>query len=110
MVFDSMVKIRFTLHYQFVEWVVALIAMKLTGMKIDFDFNNHKQYLIGIIIALLLSLLIAFVPALCGFSLIRNHTDFAFYHCTNGRTDFQSLCSGYNDFLFFQNVNGLVSS
>jgi len=57
--------------------VVALIAIKLSGMKIDFDYKNKKQYLIGICIALILSLCIAFIPALTGNSLVGQHMDFS---------------------------------
>ena len=56
---------------------VAFIAMKLTGIKIDFDFKNSKQFLIGFCIALILSLSIAFIPALCGVSLVGGHVDFS---------------------------------
>jgi membrane protease YdiL (CAAX protease family) len=51
--------------------------MKLTDMKIEIDFRNKYQYLIGIAIALGLSVVIAVIPALCGFSLIGNHADFS---------------------------------
>ena len=57
--------------------LIALIAMKLTDMKIEIDFRNKYQYLIGIAIALGLSVVIAVIPALCGFSLIGNHADFS---------------------------------
>ena len=59
--------------------LIALIAMKLTDMKIEIDFRNKNQYLIGIAIALGLSVLIAVIPALCGFSLIGNHADFSWF-------------------------------
>jgi len=55
---------------------VTLIAIKITGMKIDFKWKNYKQYLIGLIISLFLSLLIAWIPAWCGFSLVGKHEDF----------------------------------
>lgn len=58
---------------------VAVIAMKVTEMKPDFDLKNIKQYGIGIIIAILLSLTIAVIPALCGFSLVGPHKDFAWF-------------------------------
>lgn len=57
--------------------LIAFIAMKLTNMKIDIDFKNKRQYLIGAAIAIALSVVIAIVPALCGFSLVGNHTDFS---------------------------------
>lgn len=59
--------------------IVALLAMKLTGMKIDIDFKNKRQYLIGVVIALTLSVIIAIIPALCGFSLVGNHSDFSWF-------------------------------
>ncbi len=58
---------------------VALIAMKITDMKPDFDIKNIRQYGIGILIALCLSLAIAFIPALCGFSLVGQHSDFSWF-------------------------------
>ena len=58
---------------------IALIAMKLTDMKIEIDLRNKHQYLIGIAIALGLSVVIAVIPALCGFSLIGNHEDFSWF-------------------------------
>lgn len=57
--------------------LIALIAMKLTDMKIEIDLRNKYQYLIGIAIAFGLSVVIAVIPALCGFSLIGNHVDFS---------------------------------
>lgn len=59
--------------------LIALIAMKLTGMKINIDLKNKRQYLIGAVIAFVLSVAIAIVPALCGFSLIGDHTDFSWF-------------------------------
>lgn len=59
--------------------LIALIAMKSTGMKINIDLKNKRQYLIGAVIALALSVVIAVVPALCGFSLIGNHKDFSWF-------------------------------
>ena len=58
---------------------VAVIAMKITDMKPDLDFANLKQYLIGAIIALSLSLTIAFLPALFGFSLVGGHQSFSLF-------------------------------
>lgn len=59
--------------------LIALIAMKLTGMKIDIDFRNWRQYLIGAVIALSLSVVIAVIPALCGLSLIGARMDFSWF-------------------------------
>lgn len=59
--------------------LIAWTAMKLTGMKIDIDLKNKRQYLIGATIAFVLSVVIAIIPALCGFSLIGNHIDFSWF-------------------------------
>ena len=56
---------------------IAFIAIKITGIKIDLDIKNYLQYLIGIAIALSLSLGIAFIPALCGASIVGSHQDFS---------------------------------
>ena len=56
---------------------IAFIAIKITGIDIDLDIKNYWQYLIGIGIALTLSLFIAFIPALAGSSLVGNHQDFS---------------------------------
>ena len=57
--------------------LIAWVAMKCTGMKPELDFQNKRQYGIGVAIALVLGVGIAVVPALCGFSLVGNHTDFS---------------------------------
>lgn len=59
--------------------VVALIAMKITRMKINIDFKNKHQIFIGAVIAITLSVFIAIIPALCGFSLVGEHTDFSWF-------------------------------
>ena len=59
--------------------IVALIAMKLTRMKNNIDFKNKRQIFIGAIIAISLSVFIAIIPALCGFSLVGGHTDFSWF-------------------------------
>lgn len=57
--------------------VSAFISIKLSGLKIDFEWKNYKQYVIGLIVCLILSICIAWIPALCGFSLVGGHQDFA---------------------------------
>lgn len=59
--------------------MVALIAMKITKMKINIDFKNKHQIFIGAVIAITLSVFIAIIPALCGFSLVGEHTDFFWF-------------------------------
>ena len=56
--------------------VTAFIAIKLTGVKIGIELKNFWQYLIGLGIALTLSLFIAFIPAWCGHSLVGAHTKY----------------------------------
>lgn len=56
---------------------IAFIAIKLTGIEIDLDIKNYIQYLIGIAIALTLSICIAFIPALLGAPLVGSHQDFS---------------------------------
>ena len=56
---------------------VAFTAIKLTGIKLDLDIKNYWQYLIGIGIALCLSLGIAFIPAFFGSSIVGAHQAFS---------------------------------
>ena len=56
--------------------VTAFVAIKLTGVKIDIELKNFWQYLIGLGIALTLSLFIAFIPAWCGHSLVGAHAKY----------------------------------
>ena len=72
-------KILLLVLVYYADAAVAVVAMKLTGIKREFDWKNAKQYLIGVAIALSLSLLIAFIPALCGFSLVGQHSDFSWF-------------------------------
>ena len=59
--------------------LIAWIAMKLAEMKINIDFKNIHQYWIGATMALVLSIVIAMIPALCGFSLIGSHAEFSWF-------------------------------
>ena len=54
---------------------VALVAIKLTGVEIGLDFRNWKSYLIGLVMAIALSLFIAVIPALFGSSIVGSHLD-----------------------------------
>lgn len=73
----------------------AWFAMKKTGMTCNVDFRNRRQYIVGAAVALALSVVIAVIPALCGFSLVGEHTDF-------------SWISVIYDFLFYLLVIGPV--
>lgn len=55
---------------------VAFIAIKLTGIKIGIELKNYLQFVIGLGIALTLSLCLAFIPAWCGHSIVGNHLNF----------------------------------
>lgn len=59
--------------------LIAYIAIKLSGMKIDFEWKNYKQYLIGILICIILSFCIAWLPALLGYSLVGSKTNFVLW-------------------------------
>lgn len=54
---------------------VALVAIKLTEVEIGLDFRNWKSYLIGLVMAIALSLFIAVIPALFGSSIVGSHLD-----------------------------------
>lgn len=59
---------------------IAFIAMRLSGIKLEINIKNKMQYLIGVIIALSLSLIIGVIPALFGSSLVGNHMDFSWFN------------------------------
>lgn len=59
--------------------LIAWIAMRMTGMKMNIDVRNIRQYAIGAALALILSLGIAVLPALFGISLVGEHTDFSWF-------------------------------
>lgn len=56
--------------------VAAFIAIKLTGIKIGIELKNYLQFIIGLGIALALSLCLAFIPAWCGHSLVGVHANY----------------------------------
>ena len=58
--------------------LIAWIAMKCTGMTVNIK-PDKRQYFIGAAIAFSLSVVIAVIPALCGFSLVGQHTDFSWF-------------------------------
>ena len=55
---------------------VAIASIIITGIKIDFDVKNWKQYLIGLGLAIVISFFAAFLPALFGHSIVGEHQDF----------------------------------
>ncbi len=80
--------------------LIALIAMKLTDMKNNIDLKNKCQYLIGTVIALVLSAVIAIIPALCGFSLIGNHADFSWFVLTYDFLFYLLIIGPVEEFIF----------
>lgn len=55
--------------------LIALASMRLMKTEIHIDLKNKKQLFVGAVIALSLSLVIAVIPALCGYSLIGGHME-----------------------------------
>lgn len=74
------VRITLNIMLNILMGVVALVAMKLTKIKTEFGFKNIKSYFIGIVIALVLTLVMGLIPIWCGTSLIGGHTDFVLWH------------------------------
>lgn len=73
---NLILKRLFSVSMNLLNGVTAFIAIKLTNVKIDIELKNFWQYLIGLVIALVLSLGIAFIPAWCGVSLVGAHMNF----------------------------------
>ena len=66
----------FVIFINLLNGATAFVAIKLTGVKIGIELKTFWQYLIGLGIALTLSLFIAFIPAWCGHSLVGIHTKY----------------------------------
>ena len=79
---------------------VAVIAMKLSGLKEDFDVKNVKQYGIGIGVALVLSLFLAFIPAFCGFSLVGAHKKFTWFGVIYNFLNYFLIVGPVEEFVF----------
>ena len=73
---NLILKRLFVISINLLNGVTAFVAIKLTGVKIGIELKNFWQYLIGLGIALTLSLLIAFIPAWCGHSLVGVHANY----------------------------------
>lgn len=74
----SVIGIRLTVNVlaNILMGLVALMAMKFTNMETEYGFKNLKSYGIAIIMASALALVISFIPAWCGISLVGEHSDF----------------------------------
>lgn len=73
---NLILKRLFVISMNLLNGVTAFVAIKLTGVKIGVELKNFWQYLIGLGVALTLSLFIAFIPAWCGHSLVGAHTKY----------------------------------
>ena len=73
---NLILKRLFVIFINLLNGATAFVAIKLTGVKIGVELKNFWQYLIGLGIALTLSLFIAFIPAWCGHSLVGVHTNY----------------------------------
>ena len=73
---NLILKRLFTVSMNLLNGVTAFVAIKLTGVKIGVELKNFWQYLIGLGVALTLSLFIAFIPAWCGHSLVGVHANY----------------------------------
>lgn len=73
------IRILVLVLFNLLNGLIAFIAMKLSEMKLEISFKNKMQYLVGIVIAVSLSIVIAVIPALCGFPFVGNHMDFSWF-------------------------------
>ena len=73
---NLILKRLFVIFINLLNGATAFVAIKLTGVKIGVELKNFWQYLIGLGIALTLSLFIAFIPAWCGHSLVGVHANY----------------------------------
>lgn len=89
---------------------VAVIAMKLSDLKENFDVKNAKQYGIGIGIALVLSLFLAFVPALCDFSLVGSHKKFTWFGLVYNFLNYFLIIGPVEEFVFRVYIQGALLS
>lgn len=74
------IDIVLNISYNLIMGITAFIACKLTGIKIDFEWKNYKQFIIGFGIASLLALALGVIPAACGGSLAGPHQNFKIWN------------------------------
>lgn len=74
--FPASTSISLKIFFNLLNATVAIIAMKLTGIKLKIDFKNKKQYIIGLIIGISLSLCIIIIPIMFGISIVGTHMEF----------------------------------
>ena len=80
--------------------LIAWIAMRITGMKINIDVRNKRQYAIGAALALILSFFIAVLPVLFGVSLVGEHTDFSWFSLIYDLLFYMLIIGPVEEFVF----------
>ena len=88
---------------------VALIAMKRTGMKPDIDFRSGKQFLIGLNVAVILSVCIAIIPAKLGVSFVGSHEDFRVLTLVNNLISYFIFVGPVEELVFRVYVQGTLT-
>lgn len=96
----SALKITVLIILNLLNGFIAWLAMKQTDMIVDVDFKNKRQYLIGAIIALALSVIIAVIPARCGFSLVGKHTNFSWFDLIYNFLFYMLIIGPVEEFVF----------
>lgn len=96
----SALKIKVPIILNLLNGFIAWHAMKQTDMIVDVDFKNKRQYLIGAIIALALSVIIAVIPALYGFSLVGKHTNFSWFDLIYNFLFYMLIIGPVEEFVF----------
>lgn len=96
----SALKITVLIILNLLNGFIAWLAMKQTDMIVDMDFKNKRQYLIGAIIALALSVILAVIPALCGFSLVGKHTNFSWFDLIYNFLFYMLIIGPVEEFVF----------
>ena len=89
---------------------VALFAMKVTDMKPDLDLKNIRQYVIGIAIALVLSLMIAVIPALLGQSLVGEHKELSWFNIIYNFLNFFLIIGPVEELVFREYIQETLVS
>lgn len=73
------IKIAFVVALNLLNGFIAFVAMKLSKMKIDIDFKNKRQYLIGALLGIIFSLFQNVIPAFLGIWFGGEHIDFSWF-------------------------------
>lgn len=87
---------------------ISLVAIKVTRMKIDFKWKNYKQYIIGIVICVVLSLVIAWIPALLGTSLVGDHAHFVLWKFIYNLVNYLLIIGPVEELIFRVYIQGTL--